>query len=1579
VETLLSRVAEDDPSAPFLAFAGVYLRRVAPDYLVRVPADDVVGHLGDLYDFIKVRPADEAAVRVFTPTMAVNGYSHDTSVVEISSPDMSFLVDSVSNELTSVGYGIDRLFHPVFGTRRDSAGVLQEVMSARSAATRESVQHIELDVALDAEQAAEVEQGVQRTLRDVRRSVEDFERMQGAIYRMVKVAKKGYAAYEREEVDEAVGFLEWLLDDNFVFLGYREYQLQGEGDTRSVSVVEGSGLGILMAGDDSRFAAPTPLSGLSERRRKRWEAGELIVITKTNTPSRVHRRAKMDYVGVRNVDHDGSIIGEVRLIGLFTSKAYMAPAEGIPILRRRLGQILATEDTMPGSHRYKEIVQIFNSFPKDELFATPTEDIGRSIATLTQTQERERVRLIVRQDVLQRNISLLVAVPRDRFNADLRIALQEYFLESYQGKSIDYRLSLDEADTARIHFTVWMGSEAMTPVPFEELEAHVLHLARTWEEDLEDQLVASFGDEAGRQLASQWAQRFPDYYKTATGLNIAVGDVARLAELADAEGPVVGLQDELSNGETLTRLSVYQSGERLELSAIMPSLEAFGIRVIEEVPTRLSGEPDTFIHDFGILGADGQPLDLEECGERVATTVAAVLAGNTESDSLSRLIISAGLDYRQVHMLRAYRTYWQRVGSGFTTEYINDAFAAHPSIAKSLIELFEARFDPDHADWHVEAELLEQLQDALDEVASLDEDRILRGFLRLILATLRTNAYIGSRPSLAFKFDSGQVPNMPEPAPFREIFVFAPGVEGVHLRGGRVARGGIRWSVRREDYRTEVLGLMKAQMTKNAVIVPNGSKGGFVLRNPAAGGPTPDEIRAGYVTFIRSLLDVTDNLVEGAVVHPDRVRIHDDDDPYLVVAADRGTATFSDTANAIAAEYGFWLGDAFASGGSAGYDHKVLGITARGAWESVKWHFRELGINPAIDPFTVVGIGDMSGDVFGNGLLRSKSARLVAAFDHRHIFIDPSPDALVSYEERRRLYDLPRSSWADYDPEKISAGGGVWPRTAKQIELSEEARSALEVDQHSFTSAELIQAILRSPVDLLWNGGIGSYVKATAEPNEAVGDRSNDAVRVSASELRTKVVAEGGNLGFTQRGRIEYALAGGHMYTDFIDNSGGVNCSDREVNLKILLGLAEERGEIDRTERDTLVASVAGDVVQRILYDNFLQAQILAQENELSARRLEACEDLMQSLESEGLLNRSIELLPTSEDMNERARSGAGLTYPELSVLLAYAKWSLRTWLMQSELPEDPAFAVELREYFPEPVLARFGHLVDDHPLRRELVAMLVANEVVNAEGITFVSRLMAETGASAGQVVRAYYIARAVTDAKENWAEVEGLVGTIPVQIERDLLMGIDELVEEVARWQLTNTPLGTMSEIISATRPEFQKLAKSMAAISPAERRATRKEDQEQLTAFGVPDEVAQRHLYQGDLVHACNIIEVAGRSGRPVEDVAKIFLLAGPSFELDWLELQVERLPAASRWHRQAVQAVNEELVALRRRLAEGILAEAGDRSPEDAVDHYLAGRSHALGRLVRFVQALAVDGIDDVASVVVAIRQIRGLAT
>jgi glutamate dehydrogenase len=1580
VGELYARISERTGArAPLLrAFAEAYLRRMSADILVGRSAEELFGEIVGAFDLADRRGANPLAVRAFNPTLQADGYALPGSVLETNTPDSPFLVDSVSAEFDARGLTVREKLHPVIGVERDEAGRIVAVLHARETEQRESVMHFELERRLSSEELMELCDRVRDVLGDVQAAVRDFRDMRERVPAMVAAAQAAAMRYSADEVEEAVAFLGWLFEDNFLFLGYREYAVQ----SGAVSIVPGSGLGILADEASSHYREPMPLMSIEPRLRERITGGDLLLVSKTNRFATVHRHERMDYVGVKHVGASGEILGELRLIGLFTSKAYAEPAGRVPILRRKLRQIIEAEDLIEGTHDYKAAVALYESFPKDDLFGASVDDLRAEVMGLLHLEERRQVKMFVRFDAEGRSVAITIALPRDRYNVELQQRLVELLQERFGGESVDQYLSLGETElAARIHFTVHVTGP-LPEVSLADLEHEVIALTRTWDDRLRERLVAIYGEEHGVRLAETYRERFPDYYKNSTDISMALVDVDQFEHLTVGEQFRVALQNERGGPQDLTRVGIYKTGGKVQLSEVLPILENLGLQVDEEVPTRLNGgDGETFLHNFGVLDEHGRLLDLATNGERVADCIAAVWHGQAESDALNRLVISAGLSWHQVAVVRAYRKYRQRVGAQLPIEYQNATFARHPTVSALLVRYFEVRFDPNRPIVAGEEDALRQeVLAALDAITSLDDDRILRNHLGTVDATVRTNAFLG-RPHLSFKFASAAVPLMPKPYPLYEIFVYSPAMEGIHLRGGRVARGGIRWSDRPEDYRTEILGLMKAQMVKNAVIVPVGSKGGFVLKHPPADRTAlREEVVRQYTTLMSGMLDITDNLVNGAVVQPTGVRILDGEDPYLVVAADKGTAALSDTANAISESYGFWLGDAFASGGSAGYDHKKLAITARGAWESVKRHFRELGLDVATEAFTVVGIGDMSGDVFGNGMLLSNQIRLVGAFDHRHLFLDPDPDPAAGFAERKRLYDLPGSSWDDYDRTKISTGGGVFGLDAKSVPLGPEIRAALGLDDSvtALPPAELKTAILRSPVDLFWNGGIGTFVKASDESHAEVGDRTNDAIRIDGRDLRVRVVGEGGNLGFTQRGRIEYAAAGGRINTDAVDNSAGVDCSDHEVNLKILLGIPEAAGDLTRKQRDELLAEVEDDVCRHVLYDNYLQAQILSQEVAVSQDRIEAYDDLMHRLENDALLERPIEFLPTSDEMAERHRQGRAMERPELCVLLAYAKRSLKTALLEASLVDDPYLDRELRGYFPPKIVERFGDLLRRHALRRELVATIMANDVVNSQGITFVSRLCSETGAEQAEVVRAYYVARQVTGAVARWSAIEALDGMMDPSLQNELMVGVDHMVEDVARWYLLHPHAGGLDDVIAPHSAAFAELAGVIDTAGPDDWRAHRTAVADALVERGVDPELARKHAWQPELTHSPDIAQVAQVTGRSLQDVATTFFLVGEQLHIDALERRVFALHSESRWERWAALAMEDDLMAVRREVAERVLLAAPDSPVEEAVELYLATRSETYERLNRLLAGLDGDIEVGLAALTVALRQVRGVA-
>jgi glutamate dehydrogenase len=1578
-EALIALIARRRPERADLeaAFAAAYVRRLSSDAARAVPVETLYAELHGAFRLLAGRGERPAAVRAFNPSLERDGYEAGGTVVETNTADLPFLLDSVSALLEARGARIARVQHPIIGTEREDGGALTAILHPREGGARESVMHFELDRHLPDAELEGLADEVRSVLGDVRRAVLDHPVMLDRARRMIHLATDAGRRYDDDEIDETVAFLDWLQADHFIFLGYREYRIADE----AIAVVPGSGLGILADEASSAFARPRPFASLPPDVVARAIGGDLLVVTKTNRVSTVRRRRRLDYIAVRRIGPDGEVIGEARMLGLFSTRAYTEPASDTPLLNRKLRQILRHEDLIEGSHDYKAAVALFNSFPKDELFAAPADSLRRAVVALMLI-EGDRVRILGRRSADGRSMSLIATLPADRYDQDVLDGLVGLVRHRYATDAVDTRPVLGEGGRVFVHLSVHRPDGVPEP-SVRELEQGLVSLTRSWEDGLRERLLDAVGPSRGTDLVARWGERLPDAYKAAVAPAVAVGDVLALDRL-DREGTTftVGLHNE---GDR-TRLALYTRGARIELGELLPSLEDLGLRVIEEVPTRLAdvetdGDHEHWIQDFGVQGADGRPLDLAEVGERVAACLTAVWRRETESDSLNRLVVTAGLDWDRIAILRAYRMYRARVGSRFTQDYQNDVLVANAPITALLGRYFDLRFDPARPrDEAAEEALRGEILAALDEVASLDHDRILRGQLQLVDATVRTNAYVPGRTVTTFKLRSADVPEMPRPAPLWEIYVYSPELEGIHLRAGEVARGGLRWSDR-QDYRTEVYGLMRAQVTKNAVIVPAGAKGGFYLKAPPEDpAALRGEVERQYRRFVAALLELTDDLQGGEAVHPAHVRVLDGDDAYLVVAADKGTATFSDLANEIAETRGYWLGDAFASGGRTGYDHKALGITARGAWESVRRHFRELSVDPEAEEITVVGIGDMSGDVFGNGLLRSRTLRLIGAYDHRHVFLDPSPDAAASHAERARLYALPRSSWDDYDRSLISPGGGVWPRTAKSIPISPEARAALGIEDERLAPNDLIRAILRAPVDLLWNGGIGTVVKASTETDADAQDRASDAVRVDARDLRARVVGEGGNLGLTRRARVEFSVGGGLVNADFIDNSAGVDCSDHEVNLKILLGLAERRGELDRPGRDELLRSVTDDVTAHVLYDSFLQAQILAQEVRDAAGRLYAYEDLMADVEEAGLLDRGAEALPSSEEMVDRRRNGRGLERPELALLLAYAKQHLARELLASPLPDDPWFQGDLREYFPDPVVDRFGHLLAEHPLRRELLVTIIANDIVDSMGPTFVSQLAAERGARPSQVARAYRIARHATGARARWAAIERLPATLDRGLQHELKLAVDRLVDTVTRWSISHPPAGRLEEIADVAAAPFARLVAALPELGSEEHQAARRERADALEAAGVPAEVAWAHVVADELMLGPDVILVAERTGRDVEAVARAFQRVGDRLDIVRLLRDVDGLPQQARTQRWAAQAVREDVTEAWRVLAEAALEDGATTiaSPEAAVDAYLDRRGALSRRLAAVTAVESIEGPRELSALLLAARALRALA-
>ncbi|WP_331445482.1 NAD-glutamate dehydrogenase [Streptomyces xanthochromogenes] len=1603
-----------------LGYLQRYYLHTAPEDLADRDPVDVFGAALSHYRLAENRPQGTANVRVHTPTVEENGWTCSHSVVEVVTDDMPFLVDSVTNELSRQNRGIHVVIHPQVVVRRDLTGKLIEVLDTGSQtaelphdALTESWIHVEIDRETDRADLKQITADLLRVLSDVREAVEDWEKMRDAALRIADELPKEPKAGDlvEQEVDEARELLRWLSTDHFTFLGYREYQLT---DDDSLSAVPGTGLGILRSDpqhgeeDDGHPVSPS-FSRLPADARAKAREHKLLVLTKANSRSTVHRPSYLDYVGVKKFDEQGNVVGERRFLGLFSSAAYTESVRRVPVVRRKVEEVLKGAGFSPNSHDGRDLLQIMETYPRDELFQTPADQLRSIVTSVLYLQERRRLRLYLRQDEYGRYYSALIYLPRDRYTTGVRLRLIDILKEELGGTSVDFTAWNTESILSRLHFVVRVpaGTELteLTDADSDRIEARLVEAARSWADGFSDALNAECGEERAAELLRRYGHAFPEGYKADHSPRAAVADLVHLEQLTHGRRDfALSLYEPVGAVPGERRFKIYRIGEQVSLSAVLPVLQRLGVEVTDERPyeLRCADRTHAWIYDFGLRmpkksNGNGDYL-ADDARERFQEAFAATWTGAAENDGFNSLVLRAGLNWRQAMVLRAYAKYLRQAGSTFSQDYMEDTLRDNVHTTRLLVSLFEARLSPDRQKAGTELidGLLEELDGALDQVASLDEDRILRSFLTVIKATLRTNYWQKNAEGtphayVSMKFDPQAIPDLPAPRPQFEIWVYSPRVEGVHLRFGKVARGGLRWSDRREDFRTEILGLVKAQMVKNTVIVPVGAKGGFVAKQL----PDPSVDRdawlaegiASYKTFISALLDITDNLVAGEVVPPADVVRHDEDDTYLVVAADKGTATFSDIANNVAISYDFWLGDAFASGGSAGYDHKGMGITARGAWESVKRHFRELGHDSQTEDFTVVGVGDMSGDVFGNGMLLSEHIRLVAAFDHRHIFIDPKPDAAVSFAERRRLFDLPRSSWADYNKELLSAGGGIHPRTAKSIPLNAQVREALGIPAGvtKLTPADLMQAILKAPVDLLWNGGIGTYVKSSAESNAEVGDKANDAIRVNGEDLRVKVVGEGGNLGLTQLGRIEFSRKGGpegeggKINTDAIDNSAGVDTSDHEVNIKILLNGLVAEGDMTVKQRNKILAAMTDEVGHLVLRNNYAQNVALANAVAQSPSLLHAHQRFMRRLGRDGHLDRALEFLPNDRQIRELLNTGKGLSQPELAVLLAYTKITVAEELIHTDLPDAPYLAKLLHAYFPQQLREKFAEAVDGHALRREIITTVLVNDTVNIGGSTFLHRLREETGASLEEIVRAHVAAREIFGVNKVWDAVEALDNKVDAEVQTRIRLHSRRLVERGTRWLLNNRPQPLQ---MAETIEDFSAgAAQVWDALTDLLRGADLEWHQgilDELTEAGVPEELARQVAGFSSAFPALDIVAIAGRTGKGPLQVAEVYYDLADRLRITQLLDRIIELPRADRWQSMARAAIREDLFAAHAGLTQDVLSVGnGTTSPEQRFKEWEEKNAAILGRARSTLEEIQSSDAFDLANLSVAMRTMRTL--
>ncbi|MGJ8647901.1 MAG: NAD-glutamate dehydrogenase [Marinomonas colpomeniae] len=1572
--------------------AHLYFQDSLTEDLTSESIENLYGTIVCLWDFLQQRTAGQPKVRVYNPNYEEHSWQSTHTVIEILTEDMPFLVSSFNIALVRLGHTVHMTAHPALPVERNKKGELQKIDA--SAEANEALMRFEIDRLSDLNLLDEIKAELLKSLLDVKKTVADWPAMKTKINSIITESEQLPHLKNNEEHQETLDFMRWVANDHFTFIGFRAYDLTVEGEETHLKLVDGSGLGTFRDIGDKKVKRDIVLH--DHLAKLAVDSTNILILTKSTAVSTVHRPAHLDYLGIKRFDKKGKVIGEWRFFGLYSSAAYIARLQDIPLLRKKLNLIIEKANVDPNSHKGKNLKHILNSYPRDEMLQAPAEELFGTIESVLAIQERRQLRVFLRKDIYGRFLNALVYVPRDRYNTEFRIKMQDILMTACNGTSSEFNVQFSQLVLARINFTIQIADPKNSPsIDAEDIQRKMQDAMSSWEDKLLNALHKSHGEESGNVLFNDYSPYLPLSYQEDFSPNAAVLDIERLSLLAGEGDISTHIYRQVGQAKNNYFFKVYGAGTTLILSDVLPILECMGLRVLEARPYELDqngdGKADTWVVEFAIsVDAD---VNLEKNTQREAFQDAfnQVFSRRVENDRFNALVLNASLTWRQITMLRALTKYLMQLQVPFSGQYMQQTLEKNTSITRLLVQLFEQRFDPSQISKRSEKveKTLEKIDLELDQVANLDEDRILKHYLSVLQAMLRTNFYQAGaegeiKDYVSFKLDPSLIPAVPLPRPKFEIFVYAPWVEGIHMRGGKVARGGLRWSDRMEDFRTEVLGLVKAQMVKNAVIVPSGAKGGFVakqLKKNASREEVQAEVIHCYTTFISGLLDITDNLVQNEIVPPKCVLRYDEDDPYLVVAADKGTATFSDLANSISEKYGFWLGDAFASGGSNGYDHKKMGITARGAWESVKRQFQEIGINCQTTDFTTVGIGDMAGDVFGNGMLLSKHIRLIAAFNHMHIFIDPTPDAASSFVERERMFNLPRSSWEDYNKELISKGGGIFNRSAKSIPINADIRKALSIEGNikSMAPTDLMNAILKAQVDLLWNGGIGTYVKSESESHAEAGDNANNGLRVNGKELRCKIVGEGGNLGLTQLGRIEFAQNGGLISTDAIDNSAGVDSSDHEVNIKILLNSVVESGDMTEKQRNSLLAEMTDEVGSLVLRHNLGQSHVLSIAKAQASERLADHWRLIQSLVREGRLNREIEFLPSDSQIKKRLNKGQGLTRPEISVLLAYSKIKLSEQLVEDGIGEDADLLTQISEYFPTPLTKRFADQMSSHPLIKEIVAGHITNNLGNRMGSTFTTYMQEETGASSLNVVRAYMVAEDIFGIPELWDAINRLDFTISNEISNTLLIRIQGLLERATLWLLRNTRESLSVQRLKDTyKPGVEIIRANIQAILTEPSQVYLADITADLVAQNIPADIAERLSSLNYLFYGLDIIRVAANTSTEVLDVAQTYFALEMDLELHWLRRKASELSAEDMWQRRAKAGLGDEVDNSLRTLTQEVIQSSVDiKKLDERLTHWRESNSDSIKHYRTTFKEIKTESELTLAMVTVAIRELRNL--
>ena len=1577
-------------------------------FLESIPAADIVGRKNTeilnicllQWGLMQSRSAGNIAISIFDPNHENADWHSNHSIVALINDDMPFLVDSATAYFNEQGFSVHLLVHPIFDVQRNHNGDLISIsdVSTTLKGERESCILFEVDRISDDQRREKLKHGLIKVLTDVRLAVTDWHPMLEQLnFSLAELSE--FSEFLPDGLgNEAADFISWMYDNNFTFLGHRKYDIDiSDNNQINYTIVPNSSLGVLRNQKLKPLGNTTRNEETLDELTNFISSTEPLMITKANIKSTVHRPVLMDSVGIKKFDLDGAVVGETRFVGLFTSTAYSSPVSQIPLLRRKVNTVLNNSGFQPGGHDFKALEHVLQSLPRDELFQISDSELEIMALGVFALEERQRPGLLIRRDPLERFISCLVYIPRERYNTDLRTRIQWILEVALGGKIGTYTTQMSSSALARVHYIIQTKPGKIPHYNIEDIEESIVDNIRSWDDRLIHLIDKTYTPLEVSKIASRYASGFSAAYREDFSPSVAAQDIHFL-EAATLGGDLsLYLYRQLESNLSAINLKIYNLRDPLPLSDILPKLEKMGLRVISERPYRVrarsqnkSNDKETiWIHDLLLHEKSNIEIDIDIIRDNFGEALKRVWAGDAEDDGFNSLVVRAGLSWNEVVIFRAIAKYLRQVGAPFSQAYMEETLCKHADVTSMLTHYFISKFDPNNSTSTHEDNQRKRIEiiTKLDDVLSLDEDRIIRRFLNVIDSTLRTNYFqnLGvdiNKPYLSFKLDSARLDQMPLPRPYVEVFVYSPRFEGIHLRGGKIARGGIRWSDRREDFRTEILNLMKAQMVKNAVIVPVGAKGGFVVKRFLDNSDRNTYVNEGmecYSMFISALLELTDNIVSGEVVLPKDIVAYDQTDSYLVVAADKGTATFSDIANDIANKKNFWLGDAFASGGKDGYDHKKMGITARGAWESVKRHFRELGKNIENDVFTVIGVGDMSGDVFGNGMLQSKHTKLLAAFNHNHIFIDPNPDPIKSFKERERLFYMPNSNWGDYNKEILSPGGQILDRASKFVNLSPEVCKLLNLNEKRLTTNDLIRCLLVATIDLIWFGGIGCYVKATKETHEDTGDRGNDLVRVDASKLSCKIIGEGANLALTQPGRIEFALNGGYINTDAIDNSAGVDCSDHEVNIKILLNNKLSEGRLNLENRNNLLESMTNDIASLVTKNNYLQTQALSVELTSASTRFDSYERLMRALESAGHLNRKVESLPSEELLSERLKNGLSLTRPELAVLLASAKISVFSSLVDTDIYKDTYLAQDLERYFPSAIVDQHPELIPQHTLKREIIATSVANSMLNRAGCYFVNEMVEATNQPVSEIARAYAAARHVFSLRELWIEIESLDNKITPQLQMTLLAEARRLLEHGTLWFLGSREKSIdVTQIINDFSDGVASLGEVIEEVLSPEKREKVFIEREELVSYGVPEGVARMIAAVDPLLSACDIVEISETIGMEVKSAAAAYFAVGAEFRIDWLRDQIEELHNDNHWQQRAVKTMAKDLFSHQRLLSIKILQTYSDEtSVENAMKAWRDNNSEILNKTSKVLDEVRSSGKIDLSMLAIANAEIRML--